>query len=93
MQINEFLKNIEDPTSFLFIKDLLRRAFPDKTSDLEGKCNALRNRFPLEKDKEEIEKLLGRHSDEKVEEVFNNLSDAGKIEFNQIYYETIMKLL
>ena len=94
MQIDKFLKTIESPTSFLFIKDLSRRAFPNNINPKnERNCNILRNRFSLE-DKEKIEKLIGnRYSDEELEEVFNSLSDKGKIEFNKIYFEAIIERL
>lgn len=94
MQIDEFLKNIKDPISFLFIKDLSRIAFPNNISPKNEKsCNLLRNRFSLE-DKEKIKKLIGnRYSDKELEEVFNNLSDKGKIEFNKIYFEAIIEQL
>ena len=94
MDIEEFLKIIEDPTSFLFIKDLSRIAFPNNISPKNEKdCNILKDRFSSE-DKEEIKKLIGnRYSDEELKEVFNNLSDKGKIEFNKIYFEAIIEQL
>lgn len=94
MCIDEFLKNIDSPTSFLFIKDLSLIAFPNNISPKnERDCTILMNRFSLE-DKEKIKKLIGnKYSDKELEKVFNSLSDKGKIEFNKIYFETIINQL
>ena len=72
MQIDKFLKTIESPTSFLFIKDLSRRAFPNNINPKnERNCNILRNRFSLE-DKEKIEfEVMLRGLTERERSVFS----------------------